>query len=100
MKKLMVCAALVFSSASFAALPPLYQSQRELMSVLQNNEVLEKLGSGSPIDGIIRNEKGYSVLSKGCTLQVDVIYLPLPDGMVGPAKYKLEVADQLVCPSE
>lgn len=82
-----------FSLTAQAALPPYYQSVRELKTLLELSELGEKFGSGREIRSIVRTEEGYLVSSQDCQLPIDIKYLPLSGGMVGPARFKFTVGE-------
>lgn len=86
MKRLIIIFILL-SSFQFAALPPLFQSTKELSSILNDKALQQKLGSSETIDSIIRSENGWTIITKNYYLKVDVEYLP--QQMPGPAIYKL-----------
>lgn len=74
----------------FAALPPFFQSSKEIINILNNQAIAEKIGSGRGIESIIRNKDGYTITARECTLEVIVNYLPAKEGMVGPANYEVK----------
>lgn len=60
--------------SSFAALPPLAQSQREIQALLTDPHLQEGLGSAESIQEVIRTETGYVVMTQNYSMRVDVIY--------------------------
>lgn len=78
---------LSYVTTGFAALPPLYQSAKELKTILDSSELADELSSGDVIESIDRNESGYEVRTQRAQLQVDVIYQP--QDMPGPVPFKL-----------
>ncbi len=88
MKKLLF---ILLASTSFAALPPLAQSTRELQAVLSDNQFYQNLGGAELIKEIIRTEKGFLVLTQNYVMRVDVKYGSRGDQkMVGPVSFELE----------
>lgn len=88
MKKLFF---ILIASASFAALPPLAQSTRELQAVLSNTQFYQNLGSAELIKDIIRTEQGFLVLTQNYAMRVDVKYGGRGDQkLAGPVPFELE----------
>jgi hypothetical protein len=88
MKKLVF---VLLASTTFAALPPLAQSTREMQSLLSDSRFYESLGSAEQIKDIIRTEKGYLVLTQNYAMRVDVKYGGSNDQKwAGPAQFQLE----------
>ncbi len=79
------------SATAHAALPPYYQSAREIEMILKSRAVAEAMHSVSPIQEIKRTEQGYTVSVDGCFVAVKVKYLPNTN--IGPAKFEIEVVD-------
>ena len=71
-----------------AALPPLYQSTRELQALLSDPRLSSSLGGAEPIVEIVRTENGYEVHTLNYRLEVDRIYLQQPTP--GPARFQFE----------
>ena len=87
-----------YSSFAIALLPPLYQSSKEVATILNDTKVQEKISSGRGIKTINKTDTGYLITTTGeCTLPVNIKYVPLPNGMVGPAAFEIEVGE-LNCP--
>ena len=80
-------AALLTSAWSFAALPPFYQSTREIKALLTHDGVKKEM-KDEKIYQIKRVKKGYLLASKNCKLEARMDYLPQPDGFAGPAQFK------------
>lgn len=78
---------LAFSSAAFATLPPLAQSEREIKAILDAPETYKRLGGADPIEQIARTENGYLLVTAHKELLVDVHYLPTQK--VGPVEFEL-----------
>ena len=79
-----------FAATGFAALPPLYQSTREIQALLTDSQLGENLGSGEMIEKIIRIEDGYLVITPKYKMIVNVHYQANAKNFVGPAKFELE----------
>ena len=71
-----------------AALPPLYQTSKEIKDILGNPEFDQKLHSGEVIESIQKNDKGYLVSTNYNTLQVNIIYQKTE--RIGPAAFTLQ----------
>ncbi|MBI2602193.1 MAG: hypothetical protein HYW48_03980 [Deltaproteobacteria bacterium] len=99
MKKLALAACFLGASVAQAALPPLYQSKRELSALLENGEVQQLITSGRAIVQIKaseKNGKSYKITTQdGCTLKVKVEYKPVD--RPGPAQFDLKVGKKLKC---
>jgi hypothetical protein len=72
-----------------AALAPNYQRLAELRMVLDNPGVADAFGPGDPIDRIqyVRPDL-YRVVAGRCHLDVAIIGLPMPGGMVGARRFE------------
>lgn len=78
-----------------AALPPQYQRQRELVSIIESGEVSDAL-DGRPIDAIETDGSDTYIVSAGdCKLIVEIVGTGkrMPDGWVGPRQYHLKVGE-------
>ena len=78
-----------------AALPPQYQRQRELVSIIQSGDVSEAL-DGRPIDAIETDGSDIYIVRAGeCTLTVEIIGTNerMPEGWVGPRQYDLQIGE-------
>jgi hypothetical protein len=87
MKKWLFCAVLSYG-ALHAALPPFYQSLREMEAVLTDPRLHELLGSAEMIQQVSKTDEGYLVLTQNYLVRVDLRYLPAK--MLGPAHFELE----------
>lgn len=70
-----------------AALPPTYQSAKEFRALLDSPKLTESLGSGEPIESIVRDANGFVVKTNKHSLKVDVVYETMDQP--GPAKFHL-----------
>jgi len=86
MKKLFLLL-VVASTPAFSALAPLYQSMKEIQSILNNPQFTENLPTSAQIKDIKKVTGGYLIVTSSHTMKVDVEYQK--QSMVGPAKYKL-----------
>ncbi len=77
---------LALATPALAALPPHYQRARELTAVIDAAaEVLDF----RPIERVQRvGDDLYRVESEACTLDVRIVGLPMPQGMVGARRFK------------
>lgn len=79
------------SSVTFAALPPLAQSSREIQAVLADGRFYESLGSAEVVKEIIRTQNGFLVMTQNYAMKVDVKYTPRGETtFAGPAQFTLE----------
>jgi hypothetical protein len=83
------------SPMASAALPPYYQTAREIQAVVENGDLAQKIGSGRAITSITRKDGGYTVIASECEVFVKVVYEAPPEGLVGAARFHLEVATPL-----
>ena len=88
---------LFFATTLEASLPPYFQSTNEIKRILSHEQVLKAIGPGRAIQGVVRNDSGWEVLTESCRLQVDVSYTPREDGRIGPVNFQLKVARALHC---
>ena len=72
---------------ALAALPPFWQSSREIQAVTGSKEVAEALKQ-APIERIERAQGGYRVSSQACSVLVKVIYEK--STMPGPQKFQIQ----------
>ncbi len=79
--------------SAFALLPPYYQSSKEISTLLNDAKVTEAFGSGRNIDSITKTQAGYSIQSGSCRLDVKMNYLPMKQGMVGPANFEIQTGE-------
>jgi hypothetical protein len=85
MKKLFF---ILLASTTFAALPPLAQSTRELQALLADHRLYESLGSAERIKEILRTEHGYLVLTENYALRVDIQYGGGHSKVIGPIHFE------------
>lgn len=92
MKKLIF---IFLASTTFAALPPLAQSTREMQALLADARFYDALGSAEQIKDIIRTEKGYLVLTQHYAMRVDIKYGGGDKKIIGPVHFELEFHDPI-----
>ena len=80
---------------AFAALPPQYQRQRELLAIIESEAVTAEFG----MDGIesveYLGEDRYRVTGGNCTLEVTIVDVPNthPAGFTGPREFAVEIGE-------
>ncbi len=72
-----------------AALPPLWQTVREIKSILSDEQLGNYFSSAEQIQEIRKEGDEYFVKGTASSCRVEIIYLPAEDGRVGPASFKL-----------
>ncbi len=98
MRTLVFIVAALLISVVAAALPPQYQRLAELKAVLDHGGVVDVFGINRPIDSIeYVGVDLYRVTGGGCHMFVQIVGLPVPDGMVGARKFEVVPGD-LQCP--
>lgn len=86
MKYLLI--SLVFFQSAHAALPPLWQSTKEIKAILDDPQFGSSLQSGEEIQKIKRTEGGWLIVTNKNHLLVKVI--PKPQANPGPKNFALE----------
>lgn len=97
MKKLLLFfIASLGTTAVTAALPPYYESMREIAMVISDPQVTQIITSARPIQSIVKTGTGYNITAGDCTLSVDILSAPPKSEngtpMVGPADLKVQIA--------
>ncbi len=89
MKKVCICALFLLTvvQSGFAALPPFYESLAEITTILKDNQLADRLGSGEMITSIVKNDQGYLITGVKYKIQVNVIFQK--NDKIGPAKFQL-----------
>ena len=82
-------AAILSATPAGAALPPKYQRLAELRAVLEHPGVVAAFGDNQLVDGVdyVRTDV-YRVRSGRCSLEVRIVDLPIPAGIVGPRRFE------------
>jgi hypothetical protein len=76
---------------AFAALPPQYQRQAELVAIIQDRAVEQAL-QDEPIGAVrMTGVDVYQVTSESCKVVVGIVDTPMQDGMVGPRQFAVVV---------
>ena len=73
------------------ALPPEWQTKREIEAIKKNPELVKKIGNS--LYEIKETEGGYLIVTDWCEVFVEVRYEPREDGIIGPAQFKLVFGD-------
>ncbi len=88
MKKLILSLLMVFGAVqTYAVLPPIHQSAKEMQAVLKDHRLYENLSAGEEILEIIRIENGYAVFTTSYYIEVELKYLPSEN--LGPRQFEL-----------
>lgn len=93
-----IFATVILAGHLTAALPPFYQSTKEIQALLADPEFHELLGSAEAIRGIVRTESGYAVTTRTRTVLVDVRYHAL--GHPGPVPFSFHFNEPIEQPLE
>ena len=97
LKRLGLAAFALFPVAANAALAPNYQRLAELNAILQSPGVVSAFAVDDPIRSLeYVSADRYRVSSKRCTLAVEIVGKPLPQGMVGARQFDV-VAGKPAC---
>ena len=100
MKRLMSAALVAFAAVvpagAHAALPPYWQSAREITAIINDERVHDALKYEEPILSIslhkpLAGNRIYEITTERCKLQVSVAYKMAKPGFMGPAEFDLEV---------
>lgn len=82
----------VLTVPALAALPPYWQSAREISTIVNDPRVHDALKYEAPIVSITTSGNDvYELKTERCTLVVTIVDKPLAEGMVGPRQFDLEV---------
>ena len=86
---ILFCTLLVAESAGWAALPPIYECEREYQSILHSQNILELLNGNLPTS-ISNDYKNIVVKAdQGCEVHAEMATLPQPRGIAGPRRYEI-----------
>lgn len=91
MKKLFASAVLLvcfMGQTAHAALPPLWQSVREMEAILSSDQLGAHFVSGELLEDIVKVGNAYLVRGSQSAVFVEVINVP--QEMAGPVKFKLK----------
>jgi hypothetical protein len=98
MKKLFILSfsvILLLTGKTFAVLAPIYQSTKEINSILIDKRLIDKLTPYDVIQNIIKTKNGYLVISNLHFVQIDMVKQMQPKGFAGPLKYALIFHDAI-----
>lgn len=88
MKKLLCIILLTATCPCFCALPPLWQSVREIEAILESEELGKHFEAHAPIIEISKIGNGYLIRTEKQEVVVEVRYLP--GKMMGPTNFELK----------
>jgi hypothetical protein len=82
------------STPALAALPPYWQSAREISTIVNDPRVHDALKYEEPIVSITTGgDDVYEVKTARCTLLVTIVDVPQAEPMMGPRNFDIEVGD-------
>jgi hypothetical protein len=85
--------ALMIAPGAHAALAPNYERIREIGEILQNQDLIRKLGL-QPIDGIeVAGENTYRIWTEKCIVIVKLVSTPNAPPVLGPWQFSVQVGD-------
>ncbi|HET7716476.1 MAG TPA: hypothetical protein VFK86_12705 [Bauldia sp.] len=91
---LLAAAANTIATAAFAALPPFWQSAREISMIVNDPRVHDALKYEEPILSITTTgDDVYELKTSRCTLQITIVDTPQAEPMPGPRQFDLEVGE-------
>ena len=89
-----IAATAAVSTAALAALPPYWQSAREISTIVNDPRVHDALKYEEPIVSITTGgDDVYEVKTARCTLLVTIVDIPQAEPMPGPRHFDLEVGE-------
>jgi hypothetical protein len=84
-------------TGALAALPPYWQSAREIEAIVNDARVHDALKYEEPILSVTTTgDDVYELRTARCRVTVTIVDAPQAEGMVGPRQFELEVG-QAVC---
>ncbi len=79
-------------AGAHAALPPFWQSAKEITAIVNDQRVHDALKYEEPILSVsVTAPDTYEVKTERCTLTVTIVDKPVKPGMVGPRQFDIEV---------
>ena len=99
MRNLLIVIVLLNTGASFAALPPFYQSVREIEAIVTAPELGKKLEAGGSISSISKNGTSYMVVAGDCAVNVGIKSMPADPKLIGPKKFKVVIGEVVCTPN-
>lgn len=97
MKKMIAGMLFLAGSSALAALPPYYQSAREMTAILESKEIASEVAAGQSIDSLTRTKDGYVIVAGKCSAVVEVVYGD-SEGRVGPIPFELKINEASCVP--
>ncbi len=80
------------ATPAFAALPPYWQSAREISTIINDPRVHDALKYEEPIVSITTGgDDVYEIKTARCTLLVTIVDVPQDKPMMGPRQFDIEV---------
>ena len=87
-------ATLLVSSIANAALPPTWQSAKEIAAIVNDQRVHDALKYEEPILSVsVTAPDTYEVRTERCTLTVRIVDKPAKPGLMGPRQFDLAVGE-------
>ena len=87
-----IAALAAIATPALAALPPYWQSAREISTIVNNPRVHDALKYEEPIVSITTGgDDVYEVKTARCTLLVTIVDVPQDKPMMGPRQFDIEV---------
>jgi hypothetical protein len=82
------------ANSALAALPPYWQSSREISAIVNDPRVHDALKYEEPIVSITTGgDDVYELRTERCTLFVTIVDIPQDQAMAGPRQFDLEVGE-------
>lgn len=82
---------LCLANESIAALPPFYQSKKEIEAILSSQEIPKYIPSGDLIIQISKTDDGYLIITNHRVVAVSIHYLK--EKHLGPGRFHIEFHD-------
>ena len=87
-----ICTLAAVSTPALAALPPYWQSAREISTIVNDPRVHDALKYEEPILSITTSgDDVYELKTARCTLLVTIVDVPQAEPMPGPRQFDIEV---------
>jgi hypothetical protein len=84
----------LWSAAALAALPPYWQSAREITAIVGDSRVHDALEYEEPITSVtLVGDALYEVKTERCTVQVTIVTAPQAEPIAGPRQFDIEVGE-------
>jgi hypothetical protein len=81
------------ATAATAALAPNYERLRELEAILQNQELIQKLGIQSITSIEAAGDATYTVRTATCTVVVTLVSTPNAPPLLGPWQFTIQIGE-------